>query len=87
MDLCKRPHVVVATPGRLADHVRSSHGVADALRRTRFLVLDEADRMLEPTFENDMATILEVRLPAWLCGTVLAACLAPRGLSSQRLIP
>ena len=35
-------------------------GVADALRRTRFLVLDEADRMLEPTFESDMGTILEV---------------------------
>jgi ATP-dependent RNA helicase DDX49/DBP8 len=61
--LCKRPHVVVATPGRLADHVRSSHGVADALRRTKFLVLDEADRMLEPTFERDMAAVLEVLPP------------------------
>ena len=49
--LAARPHVVVATPGRLADHVRSGGGgddddVAAALRRARFAVLDEADRLL-----------------------------------------
>ncbi|KAI0480135.1 DEAD-domain-containing protein [Xylariaceae sp. FL0804] len=45
--LAQRPHVVVATPGRLADHIRQSGEDAVAgLRRARFLVLDEADRLL-----------------------------------------
>ena len=57
-DLCKRPHVVIATPGRLADHIKSSHGVAAALKKTRFLVLDEADRLFEETFEKELGTIL-----------------------------
>jgi ATP-dependent RNA helicase DDX49/DBP8 len=61
--LCRRPHVVIATPGRLADHVKSSVGVADVLKRTRFLVMDEADRLLEPCFEPDLAAILDA-LPA-----------------------
>ena len=56
--LCTRPHVVVATPGRLADHITSSHGVAAALKRTKFLVLDEADRLFEATFEKELAVIL-----------------------------
>lgn len=45
--LARRPHVVVATPGRLADHVRSSGPEAVVgLRRARTVVLDEADRLL-----------------------------------------
>ncbi len=32
-ELARRPHVVIATPGRLCDHVKSSAGIADALRR------------------------------------------------------
>ena len=61
--LCQRPHVVVATPGRLADHIRSSDGAAAALARTQVLVLDEADRLFEPCFEGPLACILGA-LPA-----------------------
>jgi len=61
--LCRRPHVVIATPGRLADHMKSSVGVAEAFRRTRFLVMDEADRLLEECFEPDLAAVLDA-LPA-----------------------
>lgn len=45
--LANRPHIVIATPGRLADHVLTSG--ADSiigLRRTQVVVLDEADRLL-----------------------------------------
>ena len=35
-ELCDRPHVVVATPGRLADHISSSTNFS--LSRIRFLV-------------------------------------------------
>ena len=37
IELKNRPHVVVATPGRLADHLRSSSDEWD-LSRVRFLV-------------------------------------------------
>ena len=47
--LASRPHIVIATPGRLADHIKTSGTeTVSALRRTRVVVLDEADRLLAP---------------------------------------
>nr|XP_060641070.1 probable ATP-dependent RNA helicase DDX49 [Anolis sagrei ordinatus] len=57
--LSRKPHVVVATPGRLADHLRSSNPCS--LQRIKVLVLDEADRLLEQgctDFTQDLETIL-----------------------------
>ncbi|NWS03215.1 DDX49 helicase, partial [Motacilla alba] len=57
--LSRRPHVVVATPGRLADHLRSSSTFS--LGKIKFLVLDEADRLLEQgsaDFSADLELIL-----------------------------
>ena len=54
-ELARQPHVVVATPGRLADHISSGDGLK--LDKIKFLVLDEADRLFEPCFEPDLATI------------------------------
>jgi ATP-dependent RNA helicase RhlE len=45
--LRSRPQVVVATPGRLEDHVRQGYR---ALKHVDILVLDEADRMLDMGF-------------------------------------
>jgi len=47
--LARRPHVVVATPGRLAHHIAVSgeETVRRGLRRVRVVVLDEADRLLD----------------------------------------
>jgi len=59
-ELSRRPHVVVATPGRLAELVRRHRDLADCFRPCRFLVLDEADRVLDATFEDDLATLLDV---------------------------
>lgn len=45
--LAQRPHVVIATPGRLADHIRTSgEDTTRGLKRVRMVVLDEADRLL-----------------------------------------
>jgi len=52
--------VVVATPGRLLDHLERGQV---SLRTVRLLVLDEADRMLDMGFHDDMAAIL-AHLPA-----------------------
>ena len=51
--------IVVATPGRLLDHINSGAARFDALE---FLVLDEADRMLDMGFLPDVRRILE-RIP------------------------
>ena len=47
--------IVVATPGRLLDFVNSAWL---SLRRVRFVVLDEADRMLDMGFIDDVDAIL-----------------------------
>jgi ATP-dependent RNA helicase RhlE len=47
--------VMIATPGRLLDHFRSPYGKLDHLE---FLVLDEADRMLDMGFLPDIKKIL-----------------------------
>jgi ATP-dependent RNA helicase DDX49/DBP8 len=38
LELGNRPHVVIATPGRIVDHLRSSRGEWD-LSRVKFLVV------------------------------------------------
>jgi ATP-dependent RNA helicase RhlE len=48
--------VIVATPGRLLDHL---HQGTCKLDRVRFLVLDEADRMLDMGFLPDVRRILD----------------------------
>jgi ATP-dependent RNA helicase RhlE len=52
--------ILVATPGRLLDHLGQSHG---RLAGLEVLVLDETDRMLDMGFLPDIRRILE-RLPA-----------------------
>ena len=59
-ELARRPHIVAATPGRLAALLREDAGLARAFARTKFLVLDEADRLLEPSFEPELAVVLNV---------------------------
>jgi ATP-dependent RNA helicase DDX49/DBP8 len=62
ISLSHRPHVVVATPGRLADLIMSSSGddIAGGFRRCKMLVLDEADRLLESTFADDLSICMDV---------------------------
>jgi len=54
-DLRRRPHIAVATPGRLLDHMERGTVRLDAVR---VLILDEADRMLDMGFLPDVTRIL-----------------------------
>ncbi|KAL1538906.1 DEAD-box ATP-dependent RNA helicase 10 [Salvia divinorum] len=54
--LGKRPHIVAATPGRLIDHLSNTKGFS--LRTLKYLVLDEADRLLNEDFEKSLDQIL-----------------------------
>ena len=47
-------HIVVGTPGRVMDHLERQHLALDQLNT---LVLDEADRMLDMGFFDDIATV------------------------------
>ncbi|XP_021745705.1 DEAD-box ATP-dependent RNA helicase 10-like [Chenopodium quinoa] len=56
--LARRPHIVVGTPGRLMDHLTNTKGFS--LRPLKYLVLDEADRLLNQDFEKALDDILKV---------------------------
>ncbi|KAI1436103.1 DEAD-domain-containing protein [Xylaria sp. CBS 124048] len=46
--LGKKPHIIVATPGRLLDHLEKTKGFK--LNLLKYLVIDEADRLLDMDF-------------------------------------
>ncbi len=54
--LKKRPQIVVATPGRLADHMKRRTVRVDTAQT---VVLDEADRMLDMGFIHDVTRLLD----------------------------
>ncbi|EFA82896.1 putative RNA helicase [Heterostelium album PN500] len=57
VELRKRPDVVIATPGRLIDHLLNAHDVG--LDDLEILVLDEADRLLDMGFKDELEKIVE----------------------------
>lgn len=54
----RKPHIVVATPGRLLDHLENTKGFS--LRGLKHLVMDEADRLLDLDFGPILDKILKV---------------------------
>ncbi|KAG9694371.1 putative ATP-dependent rRNA helicase rrp3, partial [Aureobasidium melanogenum] len=56
--LGKKPHIIVATPGRLLDHLENTKGFS--LRTLKYLVMDEADRLLDLDFGPILDKILKV---------------------------
>uniref|UniRef100_A0A7N5JCU9 RNA helicase n=1 Tax=Ailuropoda melanoleuca TaxID=9646 RepID=A0A7N5JCU9_AILME len=56
--LAKKPHIIIATPGRLIDHLENTKGFN--LRALKYLVMDEADRILNMDFETEVDKILKV---------------------------
>ena len=54
--LKSRPDVIIATPGRFIDHMRNSPSFA--IDTLEILVLDEADRMLDDGFADELNEIL-----------------------------
>ena len=54
--LKKRPQIVIATPGRLGDHLKRRTVRIDQVRTA---ILDEADRMLDMGFIHDVTRLLD----------------------------
>ena len=55
-ELKKRPDVIIATPGRFIDHMRNSQGFS--VESIEIVVMDEADRMLEDGFADELNEII-----------------------------
>ena len=79
--LQKSPHVVVATPGRLVDHLENTKGFH--LRNLKYLVFDEADKLLDLNFSDAINKILKV-LPRERRTHLFSATLSDKVGSLQR---
>jgi superfamily II DNA/RNA helicase len=55
-ELKQKTHIVVGTPGRVMDHIKKG---TLALSKIKFLVIDEADKMLDMGFVEQVETILK----------------------------
>lgn len=64
------PHVVVGTPGRI-EHALRTFSRFDYFKRVKFLVFDEADRLLSSNFALDVECILKHLPPAQQRQTLL----------------
>ena len=56
--LGKGVNLLIATPGRLLDHLQNTPGFV--IKNLRCLVLDEADRILEMGFEDEMRQVIKL---------------------------
>ncbi len=79
----KGAQVIVATPGRLVDHLSRNSQVLSTIR---FLVLDEADEMLKLGFMDDLEVIFEA-MPAERQSVLFSATLPAsiRGIAEKHL--
>ncbi|XP_047053079.1 DEAD-box ATP-dependent RNA helicase 26-like [Lolium rigidum] len=50
--------ILVATPGRLIDHLENTPGFSTRIKGVKVLVLDEADRLLDMGFKRDIEKII-----------------------------
>ena len=73
VELKRGAHIVVGTPGRLADHM--ARGTLD-LTAVKLVVLDEADRMLDMGFREDIEKILAA-IPAERQTVFFSATISP----------
>ena len=56
--LVKGVNIIICTPGRLLDHLQNTKGFI--FRNLLALVMDEADRILEQGFEDDLRAIIRL---------------------------
>ena len=96
MTLKQGAHIVVGTPGRILDHVRQG---TLRLQSVRFLVLDEADEMLDRGFAQDVEAILDrtpssrqtslfsATMPGWVAKTAASRLRNPARVEVDADLP
>ena len=64
MELQNNPHIVIATPGRLAAHFdHADPQIMAAFENLQYLVMDEADQLLKDSYRFDLLNIAK-HIPA-----------------------
>lgn len=76
--LTQAPHIVVATPGRFLDHLERRTIIPNQLKS---LVLDEADKLLELGFQDELVEIVK-RLPRRRQTLLFSATMSDKVLES-----
>ncbi|KAL5001467.1 ATP-dependent rRNA helicase rrp3 [Aspergillus recurvatus] len=79
--LGKKPHIIVATPGRLLDHLENTKGFS--LRNLKYLAIDEADRLLDMDFGESLDKIIRI-LPRSRHTYLFSATMSTKVESLQR---
>jgi ATP-dependent RNA helicase MSS116 len=80
--LAKRPcDILLATPGRLQDLIKTFDGFAERLRGVQIFVLDECDRLLDGGFRKDIEFIRRF-LPSRGVQTLLFTATVPAGVKA-----
>lgn len=73
----KNPEIIIATPGRLLEHMGKT---ADLMEDVEVLVLDEADRMLDMGFSEDVLNIANACVKAGRQTMMFSATLKQQGM-------
>ncbi|CRG95050.1 DEAD/DEAH box ATP-dependent RNA helicase, putative [Plasmodium gallinaceum] len=58
-NILSKPHIVIGTPGRVSDILNNCEDIKSCFKRLKFLVLDEADLLLQKCFESKLKIILD----------------------------
>ena len=69
----KGVEIIVATPGRLNDLINAE---ILSIHHVSFLVLDEADRMLDLGFEPEIRKVLNIKRPLQIIIDASTACIS-----------
>ncbi|GAA5862688.1 hypothetical protein JCM3774_001886 [Rhodotorula dairenensis] len=75
--------ILIATPGRLIDHLRSTPGFS--LQHLRYLVVDEADRLLTQSFHDWLPTVLSALKPTFSAASLREDETLPKGRQTKLL--
>lgn len=78
-DIRKKPHIIIATPGRLIDHLKHKNL---QLKSTKYLVLDEADRMFDMGFAPQIKEIITYMPSAEERQTLLFSATMPDAIAN-----
>lgn len=92
---CSLADIVVATPGRLVDHINKNNNFS--LRHLRFLIIDEADRMIDSMHQSWLSQVTKavykiqgdqqmLVLKRTLPGPITVASLSPPQMPLQKLL-
>jgi len=82
-----RYSIAVFTPGRLVSHIESTHGFAERVKSTSFLVVDEADRLLRQRYNDWLSKIWSIHDGTNVLKFIVSATLTrdPSKLDALRL--